>query len=261
MTYTTSLNPEMIRALATAFPRLSAPATSWGNVISNHLLLRHLRGYWPFTSVDENGDVYDLSGQGRVLTNNNAVPFASAGLMTYADFTPGSNHYFSRADEAGLSITGALTVGGWFWLDTLASGADQGLIGKYDTAGNDRSYQLRFLDATNLFIFVVSVDGTATTIVTFPTSPVINTWYHVVGRYTPSTTIDIYVNGVKATNAVAIPAALDDNVSAFEIGAMSAGGARLDGRASHCFLCADDLEDYFIKALFWHSCPLVGVKP
>jgi hypothetical protein len=33
-----------------------------------NLGLPMLRGYWPFSSVDENNDVYDLSGQGRVMT-------------------------------------------------------------------------------------------------------------------------------------------------------------------------------------------------
>src|SRR4030042_5924133 len=89
---------------------------------SIHLQLSGLRGYWPMSSVNENGNSYDLSGQGRVLTNNNTVPFGIYDLLPYADFTPGSSEYFSRPDEAGLVISGALTIGCWAWLDTLASG-------------------------------------------------------------------------------------------------------------------------------------------
>jgi len=265
VTQAISLNPEMIKALSTSFPLLSAPATSWGNVLSNHLLLRHLRGYWPMTSVDENGDVYDLSGQGRVLNNNNAVPFVSAGLMTYADLTAATPHYFNRVDEAGLDILGGLTLGGWFWLDTLATGQSQGLISKWDTSGgaNQRAFLLYLDDATNTLRFFISSLGTAASSVSVTSTATIaiNSWYYVVGRFVPGTEISIFVNGVETVVAAAIPAALFNSSADLEVGSYNIATNPMDGRASHCFLCADDLEDYFIKALFWHSCPLVGVKP
>ena len=113
------VNPQLIENLATHFPLSRSIATAWGNVVSNFLLLRNLRCFYPFTSVNENGDVYDLSGQGRVLTNNNVVPFASASLSTYADYTPATLHFFDRIDEAGFDVAGNLTFGGWFWFERV----------------------------------------------------------------------------------------------------------------------------------------------
>jgi len=63
-------NDGIIDGLRVEFVSLLAPTTTWGSIISMNLGLPILRGYWPFTSVDENDDVYDLSGQGRVMTNS-----------------------------------------------------------------------------------------------------------------------------------------------------------------------------------------------
>lgn len=216
-----------------------------------HLQLPQLRGYWPMSSVDENGDVYDLSSQGRVLNNNNTVPFGVYNLLPYADFTPGATEYFDRPDEAGLSITGGLTVGGWFWLDTLAPGNNMGLISKFAvTAGNLRSYILYFDDASNTLRFIVSANGIANTSVTSTATIAISTWYHVVGRFVPGAELSIFVDGVETLNAAAIPASIHDNASAFEIGAYDAARFMLDGRAAQCFLCADSHPDVLIKTVF-----------
>jgi hypothetical protein len=59
----------MVDGLRTEYVSLYAPTTTWGSIISMNLGLPLLRGYWPFSSVDENGDLYDLSGQGRVMIN------------------------------------------------------------------------------------------------------------------------------------------------------------------------------------------------
>ena len=40
------------------------------NIMSMNLGLPGLRGFWQFSSVDESGDIYDLSGQSRTMTNS-----------------------------------------------------------------------------------------------------------------------------------------------------------------------------------------------
>jgi hypothetical protein len=218
-----------------------------------HLQLRALRGYWPMSSVDENGDIYDLSGQGRVLTNHDSVPLGQYNLFTYASFS--APDYLSRVDEAGLDITGNLSVGGWFWLDTLASGSDQVLMSKYDTSGgaNQRSYLLWFDDATNTFRFGVSSAGTAATFVQIAHTAVIsaNAWYHVAGRFTPNTDLSVYVDGVRVSTAAGVPAGAFNSTADFEIGSDDNGTAAfLDGRACQCWLCAHDLYDVMIPTLY-----------
>jgi hypothetical protein len=220
-----------------------------------HLQLPQLRGYWPMSSVDENGAVYDMSGQGRVLTNTNTVPFGIYNLLPYADHNAATPHYFNRVDEPGLSITGSMTVGGWFWLDTLATGNNQGLISKWDTTGaiNERSYLLYLDDATNSLRFYISSAGTAATSVEVISTATIaiNTWYHVVGRFNPNTLMSIFIDGVNTDLGVGVPAGIFNSaVSAFEIGSYAVALRPMDGRSAQCFLCADDLDDVVIKTVY-----------
>jgi hypothetical protein len=63
-------NDKAIDANRAHYVKLYAPTTSWGNIVSMNLGYPGLRGYWPMTSLDENESVYDLSGQGRTLTDN-----------------------------------------------------------------------------------------------------------------------------------------------------------------------------------------------
>lgn len=247
-------NSEMVELLRPDFFARYEPNASMVHA-GLHMQLPQLRGYWPFSSVDENGDVYDLSGQGRVLTNNNTVPFAWYNLFPYADFTAATPHYFSRLDEPGTSITGAITLGGWFWLDSLATGANQGLISKWDTTGaiNERSYLLYLDDATNTLRFFVSSLGTAASSVSVTSTATIaiNTWYHVAARYNPNTLMSIFVDGVQTDLAAGVPAAIFNSaVCAFEIGSYNVGAIPMDGRACQCFLCADDLDSVFVKTLY-----------
>lgn len=255
---------ELVEGLSTFFPRSNAAATAWGNMVSNFLLLRRLRAYWPFTSVDENGDVYDLCGQGRVLTfvpGLGAQTFTSASLLTYAAPAFASGQYYYRPDEAGLDITGAITVGGWFYHNNFTTGANQSLISKFTAAGNQRSYMLYMDNAATVWRFYVSSTGANSFIVNSSIARFSGRWFFAVGRYNPSTSVDIFLNGTIDQNLVGIPAALFNSNTQLQLAASNAGTQLLDGRLAHCFICADYLEDYFLKALYWHSCPLFGVKP
>ena len=242
-------NAEMIELLRPDFFARYEPNASLVHT-GLHMQLPQLRGYWPMSSVDENGAVYDMSGQGRMLTNTNTVAFGTYNLLPYSDYTPASTHYLNRLDEPGLDITGALTMGGWFSLDTVASGANQVLMGKYNTVGNQRAYQLYLVDASDQFVFIVSSNGAATTTVTNVPVAVISTWYHIVGRYVPGAELSIFVDGVETLNVAAIPAAIFNSTAKFTIGARDPGTEYLDGKSAQCFLCADDLDDVVIKTIF-----------
>jgi len=62
-------NDKAVDAMRTEYVKLYAPTTSWGNIISMNLGYPALRAYWPMTSLDETDSVYDISGQGRTLTD------------------------------------------------------------------------------------------------------------------------------------------------------------------------------------------------
>lgn len=265
----TPLNDDLYNQLDSVYQRRYDNAFAWSRAISLFQMLVGLRGVWPMSSVDNTGAVYDLSGQGRTLSYNGNPIFAFTGLYPSISMD-GAGDYLSRADEAGLDITGTesviwsnqrgLTLGGWFNFNTLAPGATIGLIGKWNGTGNQRSYQMFFDDATNSIYLDVSTDGTA--VVDCQGDVVaVSQWYFLVGRFTPSTELAVFVNGSKQTNTVGIPASIYSGTANFNIGAYANGGSgQLNGFASICFLCASALSDTIIKSLYHFTRPLFGIR-
>ena len=263
-------NAEMVELLRPDFQARYEPNFAWVNAVSAFLLLPGLRGFWPMSSISNAGNAYDLSGQGRTLTYTGNPLYNVVGLAPYIDLD-GAGDYLTRADEADLDITGAatvlatdlrgLTMGGWFWIDSLAPGADDAFIGKWNTVGDQRSYLLNFTDASNSVSFSVSSLGTAVTVVTVTSAAITAAaWHFMVGRFDPSTEINVWVDNVEVVNAVGTPASIYSGTANLNIGAHSNGATGLlDGRASLCFLCAAFLPDAHIKQLWEQTRALYGV--
>ena len=223
------------------------PRPTLAELIADFQGLPKLRGLWPLASITETPTAIDASGQGRTLTFNGTTTLGvHGGFLPYLDFD-GTTGYLSRADEAGLDIVGTLTLGGYFWVD---SGAGIGsLIAKYSTVAAQRSFFLRYT-GSNAFQFGVG-DGVTDTTVTSSVVVEVNRWYYVVGRFSPSAEVTIFVNEAKTANVTSIPGAIVASTAAFEIGRLNAtNGQYLDGRAAVPWLSATTLTDEQINHLF-----------
>lgn len=223
--------------------------------ISPFLDLPELRGFWPMSSFDNNGAAYDLSGQGRTLTNiNGAARGVFGGLIPYVAFN-GTTQYLSRADEAGLQIAGALTFGGWF---LTTSTARQLLISKSDGSTPGTNY---WLEVNNGVVSHYISTGAAFTIVSSAAGAMpVSSWVFCVGRFTPSAEGAVFTNGVKVTTGAGIPASLPNSAQPLNIGSYGAGsGIFLAGNAALGFLCAAALSDALIGAAFQATRSLFGV--
>lgn len=226
-----------------------------GAMYAEHLTLPGLVAFWPMSSVQRStGNAYDISGQGRTLTyNGNPTYNLYASLIPYLDLD-GTGDYLERADETDLDILGTesiyavaqrgLTLGGWFWFDD--AGVDEGVFNKIGGAGQ-RSYGLQKLAADQVRM-AVSGDGTA--LIDANATITTGAWYHIVGRYDPSTEVAIWANGVKTVDTASIPASLFNSTAALDIGRLADGTQPMDGRAALCWLCANVVPDDRIQRLF-----------
>lgn len=193
-------------------------------LVSMFLGLPMLRAFWPMTSVDEGGDVYDLSGQGRTLTGNGALAFGvpAGGLAPSVDFgTLNLNRYLSRADEDGLNWDGldsfmalawvkpSFAGGAAVWVPLLSKGDESGTLEygvwvhgstlRLKVAAGDKEYTApesrALVDGAWNFI-AAGYDGAADEFVVF-----INGWFNRVQGNSPTlaaTTDDFYVGRVDA---------------------------------------------------------------
>jgi hypothetical protein len=243
-----------------------------GTVIAQYLRLPGLRGFWPMSSVDytaANRGI-DASGQGNHLTDFNTVAFGYDNLAPYCQMILVNNEYLERADggvgnwadilgtEAEIiTAQRGVTIGGWWYFDTIANPGFTSLAGKGSviSVGNG-AYNLHLVN--NLPSFDVS-DGVTNNAVTHTSTVSTGTWYFIVGRWVPSTSLAVFLNDSKA-EVVNGKANLQDIARPFTVGKNPGVAALyLDGRVSMCFLCAAQLSDSIILSLYERTRGMFGV--
>lgn len=136
-------------------------------------LLTEATAFWRAADYSGSGVVADGSGNGHDLTNNGATFLAYSGEKYV--YLPGiAGNYVSTPDAADLDITGDLDVRVYdVAADDWTPASERGLIGKYDTVGNQRSWDVR-LNPTGTLSLHVSGDGAAVVSST-STVPIIST--------------------------------------------------------------------------------------
>lgn len=173
-------------------------------------------------------------------------------MKVYRDFVRASLQYLSRADEDALSIHNDLTCGCWVYFDAESTGVATGILGKWYAVGNEYSYVL-YKTSDNILTFAVSTDGVNIVSVNDSGENYAESqWFYVVGRFTPSTELALFVNGSWYINTTDIPATIFNSSEDFEIGRYNRSNY-LDGRVSQAFVSAYSIPDRFICSMFSHA--------
>jgi hypothetical protein len=237
-------------------------------------ILPGLVGFWPMSSIArDSGLAYDLSGQGRNLTYAGNPTFNILTPTTYAipyiDFD-GTGDYLTRADEAGLDITGGetlyasgvrgLTAGCWAKFDDDTPATANYIMTK--AGGSPQNSYYMYLNTNGTVGAVITTDGstakTATTTGTTGTG-----WVFVAMRFVPSTSVDVYlgVGGAleKVSNTTSIPATIHAGTAPFNVSGFNNGSNLMSGLVALPFLCANQLSDEVIGFLFQNTRGLLGV--
>ena len=246
------INDKRIEEQSAFFQKRNEPNFAWGNAISGILALPKLRAFWPMSSVDENSDVYDISGQGRVLTQVNTPVFGAYALRSYVLFN-GTTQYLFRADEAGLDFASSpLTIGIWFYPTNLTGVKD--IVAKDDGVGQ-RQYAL-YTSGTTLCALV---NGAALNNIVSTNAISLNAWNFMLMRYTPSAELAVYLNGTWSRLAAGIIATIGAGTAQFRIGANAAIAPLYHaGYASLCFPCAYAVEDVLVENVYQQTRALFG---
>jgi len=212
-----------------------------------------LLGYWPMSIVDFLGNAKDHSGASSDLARIGAPTFnydgdsyVQCGVAT--DYLAGST---SAQTVIGTEVWMAsglrgLTLGGWFKIDVVPT-LTSGLVTKGGGTPN-RGYEL-ILDTSNQPTFTVSIDGTATVQV-LGSAIGVASWVFIVGRFTPSSELALFIDQVKTTNTTSIPATINVNAQPFEIARRLNTNTRItECKVRDCFLAASVLSDAAIESV------------
>jgi hypothetical protein len=231
------------------------PAASPAMALAEYLALPELRGLWPMSSVNESGHVLDISGQGRTLTNNGGAQRGVTANGAPYIILNGTSQYLSRADEAGVDITGNLSLGAWIYLTSLPAVA--GCVGgKINGAGN--AYRLQVVNVSGVGYLDFIVTGASEAAIRSTVPVPVGQWVLVGGLFSPSGYVISRVNDVQAVNVTGIPASLNNVAAPFTVGAMGMPDYYLSGYLSLPFLCAAQVPTAQWNGLYQHSRALFG---
>jgi len=239
---------------------------AFSHAISTMLMIPVLRGLWPCGPAGVSGELIDVQGLGNHLTLNGNPQFDYDGIIPYVAYD-GTGDYHSITDAASSNAFDIVATAAaepwvndngltcWAWLYPEETSTLEDIITKWVGAGT-RSYRLR-IDASDQFTFTISDDGTNSDTATSAAVSV-NNWYFVVGRFDPSTNVDIIVNGTEVNQATA-RASVFNSTSAFTIGARSGGANHYQGRVSLAGIAAAYLSDTLCDLMFYQTRALFGV--
>lgn len=243
--------------------RLYGPIKAISDILTSSaeeifIQLPGIEGYYPMSIANGSGQGINHTGAGDPLTQTGVVPIGFDG-NAYRQLGSGTN-YLHAASAYGLTgtetfISSSLrgfTIGGWFWVNSSPA-TEAGLISR-DGSPGQRGYNVNWKSANNPQL-VISVDGTATTLVDAPVST-LSEWHFIVGRFIPSTEIAVFVDGDKTVNTTSIPASCFVSSQQFEVGRYRNSGVRIiHAKCRDVFICRSALTDAQIAAIRTATAP------
>lgn len=135
----------------------------------------------------------------------------------------GSLDYLEVADNATLSITGALTISCWFQNDLTSTGGNNlGIVAKYrNQVGNTNQRAYVIAQNNQTVSFTTSPDGTSTGLTAATSGNVLTaagSWHHIAAVYNPSTQFQVFLDGSSVATAASPPAAIADTAAPLWVG-------------------------------------------
>ncbi len=252
-------NSEMLDGLKGVLQARYEPQFALGNAAGTFMMLPYIRAVWLQSSVNNANNLLDASDQGRTLSPGTAPSWVVNGLVPCVRFTRAGSQFLMRLDEAGLDISPEITVMTWIKFTAASTGNATGILAKWTTLGNFRSYAL-YKSAANAITFSISSLGTAVTVVSVAAPAAVYTtanWLFLAGRFRVGAAIDLFVSGTWYTQAT-ILAAIFNSTAQLEMGAMN-GTDFLDADMSITALCAGALPDAVIRNAWEQTRAMFGV--
>jgi len=225
--------------------------------------------FWAANQFDESCNWYDLASKTNMLAATGCTFAADVktppttwpgALVPYVELD-GTNDYFSIADNVTLSITGAMTIGVWFYIDTGGEKDVNGLWGKGNQAGDTLSYY-GYVDDDDLLSVGITSNGDAdtTNFYTQISGATAGTWHLAVMRFTPSAAIEGYLMGENsAGNYTSPPASIYDSARNLLLGCtLETAAYGLDGRIAQAWVCQAAVDSNVLDWLYKVQAPLFG---
>lgn len=208
--------------------------------------------------VSGSGAAINHTGAGGPLAQTGVVPVGYDG-NSYRQLGNGTN-YLSATGVYGLTGTETFidtsirgfTIGGWFMIDS-APGVASGLISR-SAPSPQLGYVVKITPGL-LMRFTISVDGLVQTVVSGQLVS-LSEWVFIAARFNPSVEMALFVNGVKDTLTVAIPASSFVSTQGFEVGRFDNDNTKIiTAKVRDVFICWSALSDAQIETVRTTTAP------
>ena len=174
----------------------------------------------------------DLSISGSFISDPTYIAPPTSASCWQLD---GVDDYINAGNPSALQITGDLSISGWV---KTSSATQQKILFKDDNT--NRCYSVGLKSGTLVVRFGVFNGGSFTSVSS--TSTIHDgDWHHLMGVFSTSTSMKIYIDGVlEATNTTSIPSSIDNDPADFEIGRRGDGNYYWNGEIAntHIYNCA-----------------------
>ena len=135
----------------------------------------------------------------------------------------GVDEYFDVGNPASLQITGALTLSAWVKIASSGGQSQQCIISKHN-GSTQRSFVLWAYTSGSTTAIAYIYSGASVYSVQATTNIRDGFWHHVMLVYTPSTSLNIYIDGVlEGSNTTSIPSSINNATQDFEIARFGSG--------------------------------------
>jgi len=255
-------NPQLIDLISQDVPLRAESAFAWKSVIASYQAVPCLRGFWPTSAMDGDGDCLDFSGNGLTLSNNGNLVYDHRDLAPIVDMD-GTGDYLSHAGSTALNVTGTeayvampgLSCG--LWIKSHAVNLGAGLMSKFLDNIAERSYLIVIDGATSEYKGFISSDGTAANSVGVGTgiAHTQDAWTSLALRFDPGNELKLWVNLSTYTQATALAQVHSSPNTPLYIGRRDTGAVQIDfdGQASLAWIAAANLPDYIFTSLYEYS--------
>lgn len=247
-----------------------------------------LRGYWPLNSLQEPGSgncwqsaatgSQDLKTYGTFSTVGGQYAMSSSQGRNAGFFANNGNAYLRRADGSQFDFSGTesnvlandrgLTIGGVCQLrDISTMTLNEGMVGKWNAVGNQRSYLVYFTGGLTpkQMVWGVCGDGTTATdaYLTLSRTWTVNEWIFFLAEFDAyNSEMRFRVNGTTSTLTTGVPTSIFNSTQDFGINSYGdwATSKHYNGTYSNVFTCSAAINNrdrdygselYTLAKLIW----------
>ncbi len=188
-----------------------------------------------------NNNVSVLNGESSGMNSTNLVQSNLTKKVSFSSYSTKFDGIEYYTDTGGGFLNGATTasVSVWMKLETIpAAGQYQPVISSWDSTSG-RQYLIRYRGGNGFEFYLGGPSGPSSTnfvVATSTVTPVVSTWYNVVGTWDGSE-VKIYINGAFGGSEVATSGSLNSTTAPNQIGRYST--TNIDGYISNTAFWAD----------------------